>query len=87
MEIISLPRLELNGKLLLAKLAAIVQTHLKLTDNKFYVWPDSEIVLAWLEKPPYAWKTYISNRITQLLDLVGPAKWQHVSSTDNFADL
>ncbi|XP_054083224.1 uncharacterized protein LOC128920268 isoform X1 [Zeugodacus cucurbitae] len=84
---LSLPRLELNGALLLAKLISIVQTHLKLNDHKMYLWSDSEIVLAWLEKPPYTWKTYVSNRISQILDLVGPAKWQHVASADNPADL
>ncbi|XP_050340167.1 uncharacterized protein LOC126766422 [Bactrocera neohumeralis] len=84
---LSLPRLELNGALLLAKLISIVQTHLILTDHKTYLWLDSEIVLAWLEKPPYCWKIYVSNRISQILDLVGPAKWQHVASADNPAGL
>ncbi|XP_028901496.2 uncharacterized protein LOC114805108 [Zeugodacus cucurbitae] len=55
--------------------------------NKLYLWSDSEIVLAWLEKPPHAWKTYISNRTSQILDLVGSATWRHVASADNPADL
>nr|XP_036214410.1 uncharacterized protein LOC118680113 [Bactrocera oleae] len=55
--------------------------------HRLYLWSDSEIVLAWLEKPPHAWKTYIANRTSQILDLVGSATWRHVASADNPADL
>ncbi|XP_049317015.1 uncharacterized protein LOC125779789 isoform X1 [Bactrocera dorsalis] len=65
----------------------MVQKHLNMTKCKLYMWSDSEIVLAWLEKPPHAWKTYISNRTSQILDLVGSATWRHVASADNPADL
>lgn len=37
----------------------------------------------WLEKPTHTWKTYISNRTSQILDLVGPATWWHVARVDN----
>ncbi|XP_036343972.1 uncharacterized protein LOC118753207 [Rhagoletis pomonella] len=84
---VRVPRLELCGALLLAKLASTVQTHLNMTSQKLYLWSDSEIVLAWLEKPPLSWKTYVSNRIAQILDLVEPATWRHLSSADNPADL
>lgn len=51
------------------------------------LWTDSSIVLAWLEKPPHTWKTYVANRISQILDNVSNATWRHVPSGENPADM
>ncbi|GFS49202.1 uncharacterized protein TNIN_490281 [Trichonephila inaurata madagascariensis] len=48
---IRIPRLELNGALLLARFIAILSTCLKNHVN-VYAWTDSQVVLSWLSSPP-----------------------------------
>lgn len=47
-----IPRLELCGAVLLAKLVAEVTTELDIPINKVHAWTDSTIVLAWLTGQP-----------------------------------
>lgn len=80
----SLPRLELCGAVLLAKLLVSVSETLKI--SKVHACTDSEIVLAWLQGHPNRWKTFVSNRISEIHQLIDAATWHHVKSFDNPAD-
>ncbi|XP_055841189.1 uncharacterized protein LOC129908595 [Episyrphus balteatus] len=82
-----LPRLELCGAFLLAKLFTKVISKLKCPSNDLYCWTDSSIVLAWLDKPACTWKTFVANRISQIQTDLPHIKWSHVRSADNPADL
>ncbi|XP_059225279.1 uncharacterized protein LOC131997762 [Stomoxys calcitrans] len=84
---ISLPRLELCGAVLLARLLKSTCEHLSFEPQNIFLWCDSTITLAWLSKPAYQWKTYVANRVSRIIDHVGNASWLHVSSGDNPADL
>ncbi|XP_065366923.1 uncharacterized protein LOC135959782 [Calliphora vicina] len=48
---------------------------------------DSTIVLAWLQKPPNKWKTFVENRVSSIIEKVGRESWYHVDSKSNPADL
>lgn len=83
---ISVPRLELCGAVLLARLLKAVTQSLLLGDVQIIAWTDSTVVLAWLHKPPSQWKVFVANRTSEVLETMNSSQWRHVSSTDNPAD-
>ena len=64
---ISLPGLQLCGAILLSKLIKAITPQLHRSTCQIFLWSDPAIVLAWLEKPPYTWKTYVANRTSTIL--------------------
>lgn len=84
---ISLPRLELCGAALLSRLLKSICQHLSFSISEMYLWSDSTITLSWLSKPPFHWKTFVANKISEILDNVGNANWRHVPTSDNPADI
>ncbi|XP_063831773.1 uncharacterized protein LOC135080978 [Ostrinia nubilalis] len=83
---ISLPKLELSGALLLSKLMLKVKQCLSEYNIKIYGWCDSMICLGWLNGDPARWKTFVSNRVTQINDVMPPECWRYVKSDENPAD-
>lgn len=81
---VSLPRLELCGSVLLAKLLKSVQWIVHALS--IHAWSDSEIVLAWLQGHPSRWTTFVANRVSSIHDYIDAASWQHISSKDNPSD-
>lgn len=85
---VSLPRLELCGAVMAAKL---VDRIVKLFKNKIKIstinlWSDSEIVLCWLASHASRWSIFVSNRVALVQTLTENYVWRHVDSENNPAD-
>ena len=84
---ISLPRLELSGALLLAKLMRNVTDALDSKISKIFYFTDSTIVLNWINSEPVKWKPFIANRVSKIHALTNLSCWNHVRSKNNPADI
>ena len=83
---LSIPRLELCGAQLLARLLYHIQQVLSVKSDDLYAWSDSTIVLNWLDGNPKRFKTYVGNRISSITELIAPRHWNHVDGKENPAD-
>lgn len=83
----TIPRLELNGAVLLARVMKTTIRDMKLDNIPMYAWTDSTIVLQWIREHPSRWKTYVANRIVEIQDIIRYDNWRHVPTKSNPADL
>ena len=63
----TIPRLELCGAYLLARLLFHVKKVFNIPLNQVYAWTDSTIVLSWLIGDPRRFKTFVGNRISCII--------------------
>ena len=87
MKPVTIPKAELLGAHLLAKLLHHIATLLSISINSCYAWTDSEIVIHWLPKSPLLLDRFVANRVHAIQQLTPPLLWKHVSSGDNPANL
>ncbi|XP_036320521.1 uncharacterized protein LOC118735037, partial [Rhagoletis pomonella] len=83
---LTIPRLELNAALILAKLLHYVRATLHVNIDSIHLWTDSSVALTWINSNTARWKDFVRNRVLQIQDLVPDAKWHHIPSKDNPAD-
>ena len=87
---LTIPRLELSGCLLLVRLYQSISGFTDILGNSgrmvSYFFTDSTIALGWLNTPLYKLKTFVCNRVAEILQSTSVSQWHHVSSGDNPAD-
>ena len=83
----SIPRLELLGALLSARMATPVQAALECKTEEIYYWTDSMDVLWWLQNQSRALKTFVGNRVASIQRITLPEQWNYVKSEENPADI
>ncbi|GFW69334.1 integrase catalytic domain-containing protein [Trichonephila clavipes] len=84
---VTLPRLELLGALVAARLSSRMQKIVrKKKECKVFHWTDSEIVLFWIKGSSKRWKQFVANRVQEISKLTDPDSWFHCSGQDNPSD-
>ncbi|XP_057302253.1 uncharacterized protein LOC130636526 [Hydractinia symbiolongicarpus] len=86
---VTIPRLELYGAVMLAKLVKYVRDELSLVYDISVTrcWIDSSIVLYWIKNVNKKYEVVVERRVGIIRDLVSPDSWFHVESKANPADI
>ncbi|KAG1712187.1 Conserved oligomeric Golgi complex subunit 6 [Nymphon striatum] len=85
---ITLPRLELMGALLCARLLQVVLKALNLPkETPYCCWTDSSVTISWIKSDAGRWKTFVANRVTGIQEITNPSNWFLCSGKENPADL
>ncbi|GFX08334.1 integrase catalytic domain-containing protein [Trichonephila clavipes] len=85
---VTLPRLELLGALVAARLASKVKkkiVNLKRSCLQYH-WTDSKIVLFWIKGNKTRWKQFVASRVNEITSLTDPHSWYHCTGKENPAD-
>nr|XP_018906843.1 PREDICTED: uncharacterized protein LOC109036879 [Bemisia tabaci] len=86
----SIPRMELSGADLLAKILPTVVSAVKSTKykiEKIIALTDSTTVLSWITTHPFKLKTFVANRVVNITENIPADSWFHVATEDNSADI
>ena len=83
---VSLPRLELCGAHLLARLVKHLKAILEIPTKDIYAFTDSTIVLYWIYGTSQWLKTFEANRVSEIQESLPPERWKHVKGNENPAD-
>ncbi len=84
---VTIPKAELLGAHLLAKLIHHTCAILHIPLSHVHAWTDSEIVLHWLPKTPPQLERFVANRVFAIQQLLPSVHWHHVPTNSNPADL
>ena len=83
---ISIPRLELQGALLAARMDSAVRNELDFNVKKVVFWTDSMIVLNYIKNESRRFQTYVANRVTEIRELTHSDQWRLCDGMINPAD-
>ena len=89
LKVLSIPRLELLGCVLLAKLMKEIKEAIRssiLIDDT-YCWTDSDVVLCRIKGKEKCWKPCVESRVVSLRGIVRRERWNHVAGAVNTADI
>jgi len=82
----TIPRLELMGCCIGARLANNVKTMLNIPHLRYQFWTDSSTTLAWIKRED-SWNRFVDNRVKENRELTDTNSWLHVPGSMNPADI
>jgi hypothetical protein len=86
-QVLTIPRLELQGAVMAVRLANSLQEELDLQLSRIVFWTDALTVLRYINNETRRWKIFVANRVTEIRQSSECKQWYYVPSSLNPADL
>lgn len=86
LKLITIPRLELTAAVISSCLDKSIRSSLEYDFIDSVFWTDSTIVLQYLKNEEKRYKTFVANRVCQILENSTANQWRHIPSALNPAD-
>ncbi|XP_055522482.1 uncharacterized protein LOC129716673 [Wyeomyia smithii] len=83
----TLLRLELVAMRILARLIKNVTAAVEQPFYEIRAWTDSQVALAWINGGASRWKTFVANRVAEIVTHLPAINWGHIDTHLNPADL
>lgn len=83
---IRLPRLDLCGAVIFARLISLIKLTLNLHHIECHAWYDSSIASARIREPSHHRQTFVANRVSAIQSSTAPESWHHIDGITNPAD-
>ena len=80
---LSLPRLELMGVLLSARMADTIVKELGLERSSVRFFTDNTTAVQWIRKSPSNWSIYVANRVSEIQKSFSPDQFYHIPGVEN----
>ena len=80
---VTLARLELKAAATAIRLYTSMILDIDLPVSSTHFWSDSTLVLQYINNTTHRFKTFVANRVTEILEYSSPNQWRHVPGTAN----
>ena len=82
----TIPRMELSAAVLATRLDRMIEQEVTLPIDQSTFWTDSSCVLRYIKGKDKRFQTFVTNRISAILDQFTATQWRHVDTIQNPAD-
>ena len=84
---ITIPHMELTAAMVAGRLNKMWRKDLQMQLKDSIFWTDSTSVLKYIRNETSRFRTFVANRVSEILSVSNPSQWRYVNTTSNPADL
>ena len=84
---ITIPRMELTAAVVASRMDKLWRKELQMPLQESVFWTDSTSVLKYIRNETARFKTFVANRVSEILTLSNSSQWRYVNTSSNPADL
>ncbi|KAJ8031579.1 hypothetical protein HOLleu_24812 [Holothuria leucospilota] len=82
----TIPRLELCAAVVASEIERYVSHELQIPIDESKLYTDSKVVLGYITNTKRRFRTYVCNRVNQILQTTDPKQWLYISTSQNPSD-